>query len=189
MTRKPVQGRLVLALSALLLGTGFALLATGAFASRGEQGSARYSKKARFSVFEHHSKRARAANAVAAGAVLATTVTSGGVENEVYVSREGAEICLSDNEVGGISGEVCGAPSIAADKGLDLTLRGIKAIPTVALLVPNGVQTATFIDNDGSEHPAEVENNVVVRTDPSITSVQYVMPGDTHESVTVPTTQ
>jgi hypothetical protein len=56
----------------------------------------------------------------------------------------------------------------------------------MVILVPDGVETVTFIDKDGSEHTVPVTNDVVVRTDPSLASAKYVMPDQTPHTVKVP---
>ena len=188
MTGKRFRVRLLLVLPVVLLATVGGLLASGALASRKSQSISHYSKRAHFSVFEHHSKRARTAAAVEAGAVLAAVRTSGGVENEIYVSHEGTELCLSDNE-GGMRAEGCGSPSDAEEKGLEFVMRGGNTPLTMVLLVPDGVETATFIDKDGSEHTVAVTDDVVVRTDSNLSSVQFVMPGERPESDEVPVAQ
>jgi hypothetical protein len=162
------------------------LLASGALASRKSRSIAHHhSSKVHFSVFKHHSKRARTANAVAAGAVLAAVIKTGGVENEVYVSHEGTEICLSANQ-SGESAEGCGDTSTAEEQGLSSLWKGQNVPLTMMILVPDGVETVTFIDKDGSEHTVPVTNDVVVRTDPSLASAKYVMPDQAPHTVKVP---
>jgi hypothetical protein len=181
--------RLRLILSAVAVLAVGALLATAALAFGGHRGSIHHHslQKTHFSVFTHppHSTHARTAAAEQAGAILAEVDNSQGIENLVYVSREGTEYCVSVNQVGGMTAQACGRPETASSEGIEFAMGGKNTAPTVALLLPDGVSSATFTDTDGSEHTVAVQNNVAVRTDPNMASVHYVMPDHMSKTVKV----
>lgn len=178
------RGRLRWALAAVTLVTVSALLATGALASRGHRRPAHHSlQSVHLSAFTHPLRRARTAADEPAGGVLAAIFKNDGAENMVYVSREGSEYCLTVVHVGGFTSAGCAQPEVLNRKGGDLELKGAGTPLTVALLLPDGVDSATFTDTDGSEHTVDVENNVVARTDPNTESVRYLMPNGTPQSV------
>jgi hypothetical protein len=180
------HGRLRWAVPASVLVAAGVLLATGALASGHRSVKhPHHATAVHYSVFAHPLHHAKA-KAAAVGATLAAVINSEGVENEIYVSQKPGEYCISDNYAGGMTGEACGLTEAVNEKGLDLMMRGHNTVLTEALLLPDGVSQATFVDSDGTEHPVEVQNNVVLRTDPNLESVRYVMPDAMHESVNVP---
>lgn len=115
------------------------------------------------------------------GAVLADV--SG--ENWAYVSRQyvaqsysnltqGAYLCLTDVEAGGLSGTVCGPTEKVERYGI-LAVHLSHARVRIGMLLPNGVRSATIVDHDGIERVVPVLNNVVESEDRSPVAVQYVL--------------
>lgn len=163
------------------------LFATGALASSSHHSRTRHdsSPAIQFSVLARLHSRAKVANGPAKGA-LAAVFPSDGVENKLYVSEESGEYCLTMVQNGGLESQGCALPEVANVKGIELVLGSAHMPTTIALLLPNGVNSATFTDTDGATHVVDVHSNVVALSDADVASASYTMPGGVPESVKVP---
>jgi hypothetical protein len=144
---------------------------------------------AHFSVFRrpHARTRSRIATVTPAGTLAATQTSAEGAD-EIYVRAEPGEYCLIDVRSTGSKAEACGERDVVGAEGLDLEFKGQNVAPTVALLVPDGVTSATYVDSNGAAVVAKVTNNVAVVSDWGVASVDYVMPNGEPRSLPIHST-
>lgn len=92
------------------------------------------------------------------------------------------ELCISDRQSsGGGGGIACSYVTTIEREGMVLETAGLRS-SSIAVLVPNGVSSATVIDSDGLSHELRVSNNVAEIEDASASSVSYTMPnGSLHQ--------
>lgn len=163
---------------ALALASGGATAIAGAHSD--PQG-VRHSDQSRFAVFSRRGHRARSASTtnIPVNAVLAGTSNADGQSNEVYAwERAPGEYCLLDVEHVTARTVLCGGRAGAEEHGLMLSEKSDEyAGINMVGLVPNGVNTVTFTDSDGTAHAIKVSNNFVDYANAGgVTSARFTLP-------------
>jgi hypothetical protein len=157
--------------AALSIGAAASALALGGRTTR--------QPKVTFSVLKHHGVRAttETSGPIPAGATLAAATNSNGIATEILVAElPNGEVCLTDLQVGKGSATACGRPAEVQQNGVEVGLGGPNTHPSMAVLVPDGVTSATVTYTSGSSYAQEVTNNIIAVTDPNVTSVSYTAP-------------
>jgi hypothetical protein len=143
--------------------------------------------KSGLAVFSHPKSRARIAQTDSvsppSGAVLAAVVG----QTEVYVGQSGGELCVMHMTGSSGGGSVCGkVPTVEAEGVIGVGTGVEKSNVRVTALLPNGVKTVTFTDQDGSSYDVSVTNNVVSHEDNNLKSVSYTTPNGVSHTTNVP---
>lgn len=180
--RRPVR-RSLATLSVAIMATACGMvLAVGAYARNHRT---RHAHVHRLSVFAHPLKRrAHAAYADAkdlpAGAVLAEMFGSA----EVYVSEEAGMLCLTVIEAP-LGGSSCGRSNELQNEAL-LDVNVSSGHVRVGVLMPNGVNSVTLFDHDGTSRLVKITNNVAEVYDSNVASVQYKLPDGSTRTENIP---
>lgn len=132
--------------------------------------------------------RSATASGIPANAVLAGTSKADGQSNEVYAwERESGEYCLLDIEAVEARTVLCGPKVTAEEHGLLFAEKSDEyAGDNVVALVPNGVDTATFTDKDGTTHVVKVTSNFVAYANSGgVASVRFTLPNGSSEETPI----
>jgi hypothetical protein len=146
--------------------------------------AARHGKPTRLNVFSRHLRvRTRFAKASSLTGPSVLAGTFGGMQ--VYLSERGGLICIRIHE--GITESAgCARREEVQDVG-DLNVHGSGTGRIgIVLVVPNGVESVTLFDHDGSSRQIRVRDNVVGAYDSQVESVTYSLAGGELHTTRIP---
>lgn len=126
------------------------------------------------------------------GAILAES----NADSEIYALRKAGNqtvgshvlserLCVVDLQAGE-GGEACGSARQVAENGVsvvNMPIGGAKL--AVAGLVPNGVDSVTALDRNGTSYTVPVANNTFNVEDEALATVRYTLPSGETESIDI----